>query len=204
MYNDKNYKIKKKIMIKIKSAEFIISAADPSGGPKWKLPEIAFSGRSNVGKSSLINAVLMRKSLVRTSSNPGTTRLLNYFLINENFYLVDLPGYGYAKASKTSQEAWKKFIEGYLEKSKDLKVVLQLLDIRHEFKENDKMMIEYLEYCKIPYVIILTKADKLTQSEVMKQVKYFSKQLPDVKIILTSSEKGTGKDDVLRLIESYL
>lgn len=191
-------------MLKIKTAEFIISATDISGAPKWKLPEIAVSGRSNVGKSSLLNAILNRKSLARTSGNPGTTRLINYFLINEKFYLVDLPGYGYAKASKTSQDAWKKFIEKYLEQSKDLKVVLQLLDIRHEFKENDQIMIEYLKHYKIPYIIILTKADKLNQSEAKKQLNYFSKLMPEVKIILTSSEKGTGKDDVLRTIEGLL
>jgi GTP-binding protein len=191
-------------MLKIKNSEFVTSAVDQAGAPGRRLPEIAVSGRSNVGKSSLLNRVLNRKSLARTSANPGTTRLINYFIINDNFYLVDLPGYGYAKASKSSQEEWKKFIEKYLEQSKDLKVVLQLIDIRHELKENDQMMIQYLEHFKIPYVIILTKADKLNQSDVKKQQNYFSRLLANAKIITTSAEKGLGKDDVLRAIEGYL
>ncbi len=190
--------------MKIKSAEFVTSAVNKAGAPKRKLPEVAISGRSNVGKSSLINSVLNRKGLAKTSSTPGKTRLINYFLINDSFYFVDLPGYGYAKASKQDISTWRKFIEEYLRENQNLKVILQLIDIRHELKENDQMMIDYMKHYQIPCIISLTKADKLNQSEVIKQLNYFSGLFPDIEIIVTSAEKGTGKDTVINSLEKYL
>lgn len=190
--------------MKITSAEFVTSATSKNGYPKLQLPEIAILGRSNVGKSSLINNILNKKGLAKTSSTPGKTRLINYFIVNELFYLVDLPGYGYAKVSKSEQEKWKAFIEDYLTQNKNLKLLLQLIDIRHEFKENDKSMIEFLNYYNIPYVILLTKSDKLNQSETKKQANYFNKAIPDTEIIVTSSEKGIGKELVLKTLSKYI
>jgi GTP-binding protein len=190
--------------MKIKSSEFITSAVSKAGAPKRRLPEIAISGRSNVGKSSLINSILNRRKIAKISATPGKTRLINYFLINDSFYFVDLPGYGYAKASKQDINTWKTFIESYLKENQNLKAILQLIDIRHELKDNDKMMVEYMEHYQIPCIIVLTKADKLNQTEVMKQLKYFSDLFPGFEIIVTSAEKGTGKDTVINSLEKFL
>lgn len=175
--------------MKIKTSEFVTSVVDMKNPPKKRLLEIAVAGRSNVGKSTLINTILNRKKLAKTSSNPGTTRMLNYFLINDNFYLVDLPGYGFARTTKTEQEKWQKLIESYLTQNEYLKVVLQLLDIRHEIKSTDKQMIDYLKFYNIPFIIVLTKADKLSSSELNKQKDYFSEIFKDIQIIVTSSER---------------
>lgn len=184
--------------MKITSADFIKSAVSKATIPnKDNTPEVAFVGRSNVGKSSLINYLLNRKGLAKTSSTPGKTRLLNYFLINKTFYCVDLPGYGYAVSSKKDQETWKKFIEEYFDENQNLKLVIQLIDIRHELKESDQLMLEFIQYFEIPFIIALTKADKLGANDLVKQTKYFKDLFPEIPIIVSSAEKGKGKDAIL-------
>ncbi|MBC7475690.1 MAG: YihA family ribosome biogenesis GTP-binding protein [Candidatus Sericytochromatia bacterium] len=190
--------------MKIISSEFITSATSKKGYPKRVLSEIAILGRSNVGKSSLINSILNKRGLAKTSSTPGKTRLINYFLINDNFYLVDLPGYGYAKVSKSEQESWKVFIDDYLKSNPNLKLLLLLIDIRHEFKDIDKTMIEFLNYYSVPYAVLLTKSDKLNQSDRKNQFEYYKNLIPDVELVVTSAEKGLGKDQVLRALDPYL
>lgn len=190
--------------MKINTSEFVTSAVDKKGYPKRVLSEIAIVGRSNVGKSSLINYMLNRKKLAKVSSTPGKTRQINYFIINDSFYLVDLPGYGYAKVSHSEQEKWQKFIEEYLVSNNNLKLLLQLVDIRHELKESDKIMLDFLKSNNIPHVVVLTKSDKLKTNELLKQKAYYSNILQDVQIITSSSEKGTGKEQILAAITSYL
>jgi GTP-binding protein len=190
--------------LKINTSEFVTSAVDKKGYPKRVLSEIAIVGRSNVGKSSLINYMLNRKKLAKVSSTPGKTRQINYFIINDSFYLVDLPGYGYAKVSHSEQEKWQKFIEEYLVSNNNLKLLLQLVDIRHELKDSDKIMLDFLKSNNIPHVVVLTKSDKLKTNELLKQKAYYSNILQDVQIITSSSEKGTGKEQILAAITSYL
>lgn len=190
--------------MKINTSEFVTSAVDKKGYPKRVLSEIAIVGRSNVGKSSLINYMLNRKKLAKVSSTPGKTRQINYFIINDSFYLVDLPGYGYAKVSHSEQEKWQKFIEEYLVSNNNLKLLLQLVDIRHELKDSDKIMLDFLKSNNIPHVVVLTKSDKLKTNELLKQKAYYSNILQDVQIITSSSEKGTGKEQILAAITSYL
>ncbi len=149
----------------ITSAEFIRSVTTPQALPKDGLPEIAFVGRSNVGKSSLLN-LLMQRKLAHTSATPGKTRELNFFLINRKFYFVDLPGYGYAKTSKSLQEEWRELLEWYLKAREQLKLVLLLIDARHVTMENDKQMQEFLAFYGRRYALIRTKIDKLSQTEL--------------------------------------
>lgn len=190
--------------MKINTSEFVTSAVNKKGYPKNILPEIAIVGRSNVGKSSLINYILNRKKLAKVSATPGKTRQINYFIINDSFYLVDLPGYGFAKTSHTEQEKWKEFINEYLTENKNMKLLLQLIDIRHELKDSDKLMLEFLVDNEIPHVVVLTKSDKLKTNELNKQKSYFINLLKDTRIIISSSEKGSGKDQILSAISSYL
>ena len=156
--------------MKITSAEFVLGAASLRHLPKDGLKEVAFLGRSNVGKSSLINKLCNRKSLARTSSEPGKTRELNYYLINKQFYFVDLPGYGYAKLPEQIRSSWGKLIEQYLKSREQLSMVLQLVDSRHDPTELDMMMVGWLDYYDIPFVVALTKADKLPTSKMPRYV----------------------------------
>lgn len=151
--------------MRITSAEFVRSVVSPDALPKDGLPEIAFVGRSNVGKSSLLN-LLMQRKLARTSATPGKTRELNFFLINRKFYFVDLPGYGYAKVEKSLQLEWKKLLEWYLEARPQLKLVLLIIDARHPQMENDKQMQEFLAFYGRRYALVRTKIDKLTKAEL--------------------------------------
>lgn len=187
--------------MKITSVNFIKSVNNLKNRPD-PLPEVCFVGRSNVGKSSLINMILSYK-IAKISSTPGKTRFLNYFLINDSFYFVDLPGYGYAKISKEEQEKWKHFLTSYLQNNKNLKVVFQLIDMRHEYKNSDKMMVDFLEYYNIPYIIILTKSDKLGQQKRNEQLKYYKDIFKNNKIILSSAEKSIGKNEILEEISNY-
>ena len=163
--------------MKIKSVALETVVGITSKLPEHSLPEIAFAGKSNVGKSSLINALLNRKALARTSSQPGKTQTINFYNINESFYFVDLPGYGYAKVSQEIREKWGKMIERYLKQSKVLKLVCLLVDIRHAPSENDKIMYEWIVYQGYQPVILATKLDKIKRSAREKQIKLIRESL---------------------------
>ncbi len=178
----------------IKKAKFQTSLAEFKDFPGQGLPEIAFAGKSNVGKSSLINALTHNSKLARTSSEPGKTRLVNFFLLNDSFYLVDLPGYGFARASKQEKEKWSGMIEGYLRKSENLRHVVQLVDIRHAPTEEDQMMTNYLRHYEIPFTVVATKADKLSKAQRSRSIPVICRTLvvQPWEIIACSSEDGTG------------
>jgi GTP-binding protein len=152
-------------MFRITSAEFVISAVGPRQFPAAPIPEIAFAGRSNVGKSSLLNMIVGRRDLARTSSTPGKTQQINFFRVNDRSHLVDLPGYGYAKVSKTEREAWARLIEGYLRERPQLRMVVALSDIRHEPTALDREMFSWLDSMEIPFLVVLTKHDKVSAKE---------------------------------------
>ncbi len=175
--------------------------------PENTLPEFAFAGKSNVGKSSLINALMNRKAYARTSSQPGKTQTINFYNINNQMYYVDLPGYGYAKVSLEAKEKWGKMIERYLRGSAVLKLVFLLVDIRHEPSANDKMMYEWIIYNGYHPVIIATKLDKLKRSQVQKQVKLIRESLgmeKDGILIPFSAETKQGREEIWSLLESKL
>ena len=170
-------------------------------------PEVAFAGKSNVGKSSLINAIMNRKSYARTSASPGKTQTINYYNINDEFYLVDLPGYGYAKAGKELVAGWGKMIEDYLYQSEVLKSVFLLIDIRHEPSENDKLMYDWVRSRGYEPVIIATKADKIKRSQLAKQTALIRKTLgmPEEALLFPVSAISTqGRDEVVEYIESLV
>lgn len=169
--------------------------------------EIAFVGKSNVGKSTLINAMLGRKALARTSSQPGKTRTINFYDVNDQMYVVDLPGYGYAKAPKTEIAKWGQMIEEYLEKREELRAIILLIDIRHEPGKNDVIMYEWLKHYGYNIVIAATKSDKLNRSQVPKHLSVIRKTFglgPDDVLIPFSGEKKTGVDELWAVIESFL
>ncbi len=175
--------------------------------PENALPEFAFAGKSNVGKSSLINTMINRKALARTSAQPGKTQTINFYNVEEALYFVDLPGYGYAKVSQEIKEKWGKMIERYLQKSKQLKLVFLLVDIRHEPSANDKNMYEWIEYNGFEPVIIATKLDKINRSQVQKHIKMLRTGLglkKETLLIPFSAETRQGKEEVWQIIESYL
>lgn len=180
----------------IKSAHFITSLATLKPFPKEGLPEIAMAGKSNVGKSSLINNFANRTKLARTSSEPGKTRLINFYEINERFFLVDLPGYGFARASKDERKKWGDMIEGYLENSAHLIHVLHLVDIRHEPTADDQMMVEYLRHYDLPFTVVATKCDKLSKAARSRNIPAICRKLAvqPWEIIQYSSADGTGRD----------
>lgn len=172
--------------------------------PGQGLPEIAMVGKSNVGKSSLINSMTNNSKLARTSAEPGKTRLVNLYLINEAFFLVDLPGYGFARAPKQEKEKWAAMIEGYLRGSKHLKRVFQLVDIRHEPTEDDQLMVEYLRHYDIPFTVVATKADKLSKAQRGRNIPAICRKLAvqPWEVMVWSSKDGTGRDRLLELIAS--
>jgi len=192
--------------MRIVNSEFKISVASVSGIIRDGMPQIAFVGRSNVGKSSLLNMLTNRKGLAITSSTPGRTRLINYFTINKSFYFVDLPGYGYAKASKSKSEAWQALIEPYLVKNQDLKCVCVLVDIRHKPSDLDKLMCQFLEYHHIPFIIVATKADKLSRSKVKPEAQKIANELGVGvgNIYTTSSSSKLGQAEVLAKLDQFL
>lgn len=192
--------------MKIKSADFVISNTDINKCPKELIPEYAFIGRSNVGKSSLINMLTGRKSLAKTSGKPGKTQLINHFKINDNWFLVDLPGYGYAKVSKKNRSIFAKFIYEYLEKRENLICTFVLIDSRHEPQNIDMLFMEWLGQNQIPFVIIFTKIDKLSSSQLNKNIaKYKTEMLKTWEDIpqtfRSSAESGLGKSEILKFIE---
>ena len=158
--------------MRIHSAEFVLGASSTSQFPNTKLPEIAFAGRSNVGKSTLINSLLNRKKLVKTSSTPGKTQLINFFRINEKFYFVDLPGYGFARVPKNIQKQWQDLIEDYLRERDTLCNVVLIIDSRHGPSYQDKLLKQWLDYYKCPVSIVANKIDKLKRSQIKKQLKF--------------------------------
>ena len=169
--------------------------------------EVAFAGKSNVGKSSMINALLNRKSLARTSAQPGKTQTINFYNVNDAMYLVDLPGYGYAKTSASEKEKWGKMIENYLHTSKKLQAVFLLIDIRHDPSANDKMMYDWMVYQGFTPIIIATKLDKIKRSQIQKNVKAIREGLkvkPGTVIIPFSSETKQGRDELWEVIDSFV
>lgn len=190
----------------IKTAEFIQSVTDWRKCPTANLPEYAFIGRSNVGKSSLINMLVNNKKLAKTSSKPGKTQTINHFLINKNWYLVDLPGYGYASISKAMREKWQKMISDYLLKRENLQVIFVLIDSRLEPQKIDLEFISNLGASGIPFALIFTKTDKISPSKVQSNVQKFYNKLAEEWEempfrMLSSSETGKGRDDILNYIE---
>ena len=191
----------------IKNVELETVCGITSTIPDNKLPEIAFAGKSNVGKSSLINGLMNRKSLARTSSQPGKTQTINFYNINQLMYLVDLPGYGYAKVSESEKKKWGKMIESYLHVSKQLKAVFLLIDIRHEPSANDKMMYEWIVYQGYDPIIIATKLDKLKRSQVpkaLKTVKEGLKLKPNTTVIPFSAVTKQGRDEIWALMDELI
>ena len=193
--------------MQIKQAEFVVSNSEVAKCPKELLPEYAFIGRSNVGKSSLINMLTGQNKLAKTSSKPGKTQLINHFKINQNWFLVDLPGYGYAKVSKKSKQKFQQFITDYFEQREQLISAFVLVDIRHEPQKIELEFFAYLGENSIPFAIVFTKADKLSKSNINKNVAFYQKKLlEDVweempPYFVTSSESGLGKENLLEYIE---
>ncbi len=193
--------------MKITSAEFVISNSDVAKCPTNSLPEYAFIGRSNVGKSSLINMLTSRKSLAKTSGRPGKTQLINHFIINKTWYLVDLPGYGYARVSKSAKRTFQKFITNYFSKRKQLISAFVLVDIRHKPQPIDLDFMQWLGENLIPFSILFTKADKLKPKAIDNHVEDYKtvmletwEEMPNY--FVTSASKTIGKDEVLEYIES--
>ena len=196
-------------MLKITTAEFLQGVADLHQLPKNELKEILFIGRSNVGKSSLLNKMCNRKNLARSSSTPGKTREINYYIVNDDFYFVDLPGYGYAKVPEQMRAGWKKLIEDFLQRGEPIAIALQLIDSRQEPTPLDLMMMDWLEYYEIPYLLILTKADKLPVSKLSKQVEAYKKRFQGQLlegwckgIVPFSVVSGEGKTGLIKMIET--
>lgn len=194
--------------MKILSAEFIKSIFDLRALPNSVLAEFVFVGRSNVGKSSLINSICNKKKLAKIGSVPGKTRQLNYFLINEKFYLVDLPGYGYAKVPEQIRAGWRKLVEDYISERQNVKLVFVLIDSRHEPTYLDELMVSWLEYYEIPFAIVLTKSDKISSNKMQKQIYRASKIVNNedlcIDYIPFSTVTSEGKYEVLKLVEEHL
>ena len=192
--------------MEIKSASFVTSLADYHENPPINLPQLAVVGKSTVGKSSLINALCNRRKLCKTSGTPGKTRLINVFLINEQFHLVDLPGYGFAKVDKAEKKRWGEMMDRYFQDSTQLFHVLHLVDIRHEPTQDDIAMSNYFRQMGIPFTVVATKADKISRGARMKQIAPICRALltQPWEIIAFSSEDGTGREQLLNRIETLL
>ena len=190
-----------------KQAELETVSGITSRLPENTKPEVAFSGKSNVGKSSLINGLLNRKSLARTSSQPGKTQTINFYSVNQELYLVDLPGYGYAKAAQEIRAKWGKMIENYLHGSRQLKAVFLLVDIRHEASANDREMYRWIVHQGYEPIIIATKLDKIKRSQVQKQLKLLRESLnpvPGTRIIPFSAQTRQGREEIWEMIDGLL
>ncbi|KGX93456.1 GTP-binding protein YsxC [Pontibacillus halophilus JSM 076056 = DSM 19796] len=193
--------------MKINHAELVISAVSKKQYPEEALPEFALAGRSNVGKSSFINKMIQRKALARTSSKPGKTQTLNFYRLNESIMFVDVPGYGYAKVSKTERAKWGKMMEEYFQERQQLNMCMLIVDIRHDPSEDDVMMYDFLKHFELPITVIATKMDKIKRGQRAKQLSRITKVLelaPEDQIIPFSSETGEGKDEAWKAIRAYL
>lgn len=193
--------------MKVTHVELLVSAVRPEQYPKGTLPEIALAGRSNVGKSSLINKLMNRKNLARTSQTPGKTQTLNFYLLNEQFIFVDVPGYGYAKLSKRERQNWGPMIETYLTGRPQLRAVILIIDGRHPPTADDVLMYDWLQHFQMNVIVVATKADKIKKSKTNKHVQDIRTTLnmgAHDKIILFSSRNGTGKQDVWKAIGQYV
>ncbi|KAA0563619.1 ribosome biogenesis GTP-binding protein YihA/YsxC [Rossellomorea aquimaris] len=192
--------------MKVNQVELVISAVRPEQYPGDFLPEFALAGRSNVGKSSFINKMIGRKSMARISSKPGKTQTLNFYKIEETLYYVDVPGYGFAKVSKTEREAWGKMIETYITSREQLRAVVLIVDLRHAPTNDDVMMYDFLKHHELPCIVIATKADKIPKGKWQKHLKVTRETLNMDKeddLIMFSSETGLGKDKAWDAIKSY-
>ena len=193
--------------MKVTQAEIVMSAVKPEQYPTDGFPEFALAGRSNVGKSSFINKMINRKGLARTSSKPGKTQTLNFYKLNETIFFVDVPGYGYAKVSKSEREAWGKMIETYITTREPLRAMLLIIDLRHKPSADDVMMYDFLKHYEIPTIVIATKADKIPKGKWQKHLKVVRDTLDLAKgdeIILFSSETGLGKDQAWNAIQARI
>lgn len=191
----------------VKNPKFEISAVRPNQYPANGLPEIVLVGKSNIGKSSFVNTMINRKKLARTSSEPGKTRQINFYNMDDSFYFVDLPGYGYSKMSKKEQEQVGKFIEQYLFHRKEISLIIFLIDIRHNPTENDRLMYNYIISSGLPCLILANKADKIAKTKVAETVKNLQKQLNplgDITTLPFSSERKVYQDDVWNFIEQFI
>ena len=193
--------------MRIKSAEFVMSNSDVAKCPKDKVPEYAFIGRSNVGKSSLINMLMQRKSLAKTSGRPGKTQLINHFIVNKKWYLVDLPGYGYARVSKSVKKTFQKFITHYFEKRQQLVLAFVLVDCRHAAQPIDLDFMHYLGENQIPFSLVFTKADKLKPNALKKNVEAYQQKMLETweempSYFITSASNSTGRDELLGYIDT--
>ncbi len=192
--------------MKIRKAEFICSARSPSLYPGQDLPDVAFVGRSNVGKSSMINTLLNRKGLAKTSSTPGKTRGVNFYLINNSFYMVDLPGYGFAKVSKDERRSWKGMVESYFLSKRDIRGVIILVDIRRGLEEEEVMVMDWMDSLGVSIQLVLTKADKLSMSKRQRQIRGVARSLDigDNSILCFSSHTGEGKQKLWKMIMGWI
>ncbi len=190
----------------IKQVDFVKSAVEPTHYPDYDYPEIAFAGRSNVGKSSLINTLIQRKDMVKTSSRPGCTQLINFFLVNEAISFVDLPGYGYAKVSKKLRARWQPMVEKYLRSRENLLGLILLIDIRRDPRQEEFDLMDWLEGNDIPYLVVLTKSDKLSKNQQQKQLASICSRInrDEDAVILFSSKTGRGRDAVFSQIDDLI
>lgn len=186
--------------------DFEASYGQPEQIPNSTLPEIVFSGRSNVGKSSLINKMLNRKSLARVSAKPGKTGTINFYRIDNFMRFVDLPGYGYAKVSDLEKIRWSKLIEGYFNSNRKIPLVVQIIDMRHPPSKDDLDMIDYLSQCGFNFIIVLTKSDKLNKTQRTERLAALPREInvENLKFVVFSSSNGEGVDDLKKIIESYI
>ena len=190
--------------MKVTSAEFLKSAFKESDWPRDAKPEVAFLGRSNVGKSSLINSLLMVKGLARTSSTPGRTQSLNFFLVNERFRFVDLPGFGYARVPQNIRESWGDMVTGYLANRRQLVLSIHIVDSRHEPTKQDLQLHEWLEHSNKPRLIVATKSDKLSNNELRKNLEHIRQVLTDGSVMAYSAKTSRGRDELWRAIKTAI
>lgn len=193
--------------MKVTSSDIVISAVKPEQYPSDPIPEFALAGRSNVGKSSFINKMINRKNLARTSSKPGKTQTLNFYIINDELHFVDVPGYGYAKVAKTERAAWGRMIETYFTSREQLCAAILIVDLRHPPTKDDIAMYEFLKHHKLPVIVIATKADKIPKGKWQKHLKITRETLGLAKedeLLLFSSETGEGKDQVWGVLKKYM